>query len=145
VTGRFVCDVSTHRGAGRFDLEQTLTATLQALTTREVEAILNTASGLAVRTNPPAVPSLCLQTAENHNTSTRSLLSSRVSRTMARAVSVRPQTTETRLDRKGHVGFVVDKVALGRVYHRSHRSTSVSSFHNSSASRPCMTTGEQHQ
>jgi hypothetical protein len=31
MTGWFVCDVSTHRGAGHFDLEQTLTVMLQAL------------------------------------------------------------------------------------------------------------------
>ena len=43
MTGWFVCDVSTHRGAGHFDLEQS-TVMLQALTTREIEA-----PGLAVR------------------------------------------------------------------------------------------------
>jgi len=52
-----VCDVSTHRGAGLFDLEQTLTVMLQSLTTREVEVIPNTAFGLAVRTNQSDVPS----------------------------------------------------------------------------------------
>jgi hypothetical protein len=58
VTVWFVCDVSTHRGAGHSDLEQTLTVILQALTTREVEAMTNTtAPGLAVRTNRSAVPS----------------------------------------------------------------------------------------
>jgi hypothetical protein len=49
VTGWFVCDVSTDRGAGPFDPEQTATVMLQALTTREVEAIPHTASGIAVR------------------------------------------------------------------------------------------------
>jgi hypothetical protein len=64
---------------------------------------------------------------------------------MAQAVSARTSTAETQMDAKGHVGLVVDKVALRQVYLRPHRSTPVSPFHNASLPRRCMTAGKQHR
>jgi hypothetical protein len=56
-----------------------------------------------------------------------------VGRAMAQVVSRRPLTAETRV-RAGsiHVGFVVDKVALGQVFLRVLRFFPVISFHHRS-------------
>jgi len=118
-----------------------------------VHVIPNTASVLAVRNKSVRctlmVEQHCAYTLQQITTLAHilssPLLSSPVSRTMARAVSVRPQTTETRLDTIGHVAFVVGKLALGQVYLRFYRSTPVSPFRNSSAPHRCMTAGKQHK